>query len=266
MDLIFRLYALLFARPFLYRLNRALFHLALRGLGILNWRTERLRGEADLLERLLSRAPQGAVVLDVGANEGDYSETVLRLTSHVDLHAFEPHPETFERLAARLRSRNARCHNFALGAANEQARLFDYREAPGSSHASLFDGVIERIHRGDAHSQIICVRRLDSFLHVSAISHIYLLKIDVEGAEANVLVELGDALDQSIVIDFVQIEFNEMNVVSRTFLEDLTKMLPGYRTFRILPRGRLLDITDETPLMREIFAFQNILFSRTPLS
>ena len=262
MNLIFRLYARFLARPCFYRVNRALFHLALRGLGILNWQSERLRGESDLLGRLLSRAPQGAVVLDVGANEGEYSEKVLRMAPQVELHAFEPHPETFERLSTRLRSSTAKCHNIALGAVNEQARLFDYTGKAGSSHASLFDGVIERIHGGESHSQSICVRRLDGFLAEAGISHIYLLKIDVEGAEADVLRGLGDALGRSLNIDFIQIEFNEMNVVSRTFLEDVAKLLPGYRVFRILPKGRLLDITDEAPVMREIFAFQNILFTR----
>ena len=109
MDPILRLYALLFSRPFLYRFNRALFHLSLRGLGILNWQSERLRGKSDLLERLLSRAAPGTVVLDVGANEGEYSQTVMRLAPHVEVHAFEPHPQTFEdsHLACDRRTRGA---------------------------------------------------------------------------------------------------------------------------------------------------------------
>jgi hypothetical protein len=48
-----------------------------------------------------------------------------------------------------------------------------------------------------------------------------------------------------------------MNVISRSFLRDFRKLLPGYRLFRLLPRGRL-EITDE-PIMSEIFAYQNVI-------
>src|SRR5436190_1768852 len=115
-DRLYQLYGLLFARPSLYRFNRAIFHFGLRGLGVLNWQKATLQGETDLLAFLLELAPAGAVVLDVGANEGDYAETVLRLAPHIELHAFEPHPATFARLEHRLKSAGATCHNFALGA------------------------------------------------------------------------------------------------------------------------------------------------------
>ena len=116
MDQLFRLYGLIFARPIFYQFNRALFNFALRGIGILNWKTEALQGEADLLARLLKDAPSGAIVLDVGANEGEYSELVLRIAPSIQLHAFEPHPETFARLERRLQVAGATCYNIALGA------------------------------------------------------------------------------------------------------------------------------------------------------
>jgi len=262
MDRLYQLYAMLFARPIFYRFNRALFHFALRGIGVLNSQTAALQGETALLERLLRKAPPGAAALDVGANEGNYSEVILRLAPQLELHAFEPHPETFARLERRLRTRGVKCHNMALGAEEADGQLFDYLEGGGTTHATLQSGVIERIHHSVSQKRTIRIGRLDHFLRKAGINKVFLLKIDVEGSEADVLRGLGKSLGDGVTIEYIQIEFNEMNVISRVFLEDLAALLPGYRAYRVLPRGALLDITDEAPVMREVFAFHNILFSR----
>jgi FkbM family methyltransferase len=257
-------YALLCARPGLYRLNRAIFRLALAGLGILNWRSATLQGERGLLKRLLPAAPHGAVVLDIGANEGTYSDFVLTAAPHVRIHAFEPNPQVFARLSARLEPRGVHCWNFALGDVAGSAVLFDYSDREGTGHASLHAGIFQRIHKSAAQEHQVKVARLDEFLSSSGISEVFLLKIDAEGSERQVLEGLGNALKCGAVrVDHVQLEFSDLSIFGRTFLEDLQSLLPGYRVYRILPRGALIDITDERPLMREIFAFQNLLFSRS---
>lgn len=263
MQLVYDLYALIFARPAFYRANRFLFRLALSGMGILNWRSERLQGERGLLEKLLPLAPDGAVVLDVGANEGRYSEQLLSLAPRLRIHAFEPNPTTFARLRRRMEPHGVRCWNVALGASSCKAQLFDYADRDGSSHASLHSEVFSRLHHSESHACEIEVRRLDEILEAEGITDVFLVKIDTEGTELQVLEGLGNLLSSgSVKIRYLQLEFNEMDVVSRTFLEDVQNILPGYRVYRILPRGALLDITDERPLMRELFAFQNILFSQ----
>lgn len=264
MQRIYDLYALIFARPWLYRVNRALLRCALAGIGVLNWRTETLQGEKALIRRLLADAPKGAVVLDVGANEGRYAAWVLDEAPHLKVHAFEPHPRTFARLEARVGPRGAICRNFALGDVEGETLLFDYATNDGgTSHASLHGAVFEQLHHRDAEAHAVTVRRLDAALDESGIDDVFLLKIDTEGHEAAVLRGLGDALlSGAVVIRYVQLEFSDMNMISRTFFQDIVDLLPGYRAWRILPRGQLVEITDERPLMREVFAFQNILFSR----
>ncbi len=265
MQIVFDVYALLFGRTMFRKMNRALLRCALAGLGVLNWRSETLQGERDLLTRLLAEAPKGAVALDIGANEGRYSAWLLSQAPHLTVHAFEPHPIIFGRLEARLETAGARCWNCALGDVEGETELFDYADAPGgSSHASLHNAVIERLHGRPAAAHRVAVRRLDNFLLREGITEIFLLKIDTEGHEAAVLRGLGDlAQTGKVTIHHLQLEFGDMNVISRTFFEDIAALLPGYRAFRILPRGALLEITNEPPLMRELFAFQNILFSRT---
>ncbi len=265
MDALFRMYGRVFARPQFYKFNRFLYNLSLRGIGVLNWQTEELQGEYQNLKTVMKLAPKGAVVLDVGANNGNFSAAVAGLDVNALIHAFEPHPETFKRLKKRFQGQEVFCHNFGLGDANGTVPLFDYAGEGGTGHASINAGVIDGVHGGKVEGHEIAVRRLDGLIDELGLVHVHLLKIDVEGAELAVLKGLGTKLKSGFQINFVQVEFNEMNVVSRVFLEDLCSVLDSYRVYRILPAGRLLDITGERAVMREIFGFQNLLFSRTKL-
>lgn len=265
MDMIFRAYGRLFSRPVFYRLNRFLFNLSLRGLGILNWQTDHLQGEHANLKSILPSAAPGSVVLDVGANNGDYSAAVSAIAPELQIHAFEPHPATFARLSERLVGTKVVCHNFGLGKSAGTVALYDHAGTEGTGHATTNSGVIERIHGKQAQSVDIEIRRLDDAIAALGLTDIHLLKIDVEGAELDVLRGLGDWTARGISIRHIQIEFNEMNVVSGVLVEDFCNALPGYRISRILPGGALLDITDERPVLRELFAFQNLLFSRADM-
>lgn len=264
MQFLIDFYALIFARPFFYRMNRGLFRLGLAGMGVLNWRTETLRGEDAVLARILKDIPDGSVVLDVGANEGDYCAEALKANPNLQIHAFEPHPDTFQRLESRFADSRVKCWNTALGEVAESKQLFDYEDvSDGSSHASLHAGVIEKLHGKKSKAISVRVERLDEFTRSEEIDRIAFLKIDTEGNEAAVLRGLGDRLSSGeLRIDNIQIEFGDMNVMSRTFFEDLSGLLTGFRAWRILPRGALIEITDERPLFRELFAYQNVLFTR----
>jgi hypothetical protein len=83
------------------------------------------------------------------------------------------------------------------------------------------------------------------------------LKIDTEGHELEVL-RGAKRLISAGAIGLLQIEFNEMNVVSRVFMRDILTLLPGYRVYRLLPSD-LIDIP-KMPLKSELFGFQNLIF------
>jgi hypothetical protein len=94
-----------------------------------------------------------------------------------------------------------------------------------------------------------------------AISHEDLLKIDVEGAELEVLKGAVGAIKAG-KIDVIQFEFNEMNVVSRVFFRDFWHVLDGYSFYRLLPFG-LFPIRNYRTFFCELFAFQNIVAVRS---
>lgn len=57
-------------------------------------------------------------------------------------------------------------------------------------------------------------------------------------------------------IKIIQFEFNEMNSISRVFMEDFFSCLKDYKLYRALPKELLL--TERIPVISEIYAYQNI--------
>ena len=255
------LYRTLFARPGCYHLNKLLFDLSARGLGLQNYQNDRVSGEAYVLHRLLARYPK-PVVLDVGANRGNYAEKVLSSIAGAELYAFEPHPETFRALEIVARRRNFQARNCGMGAEPGTLKLYDRQAGgEGTEHASLYREVIEGIHQVPAVETEVAVTTVDAFVAEQGIRQIAMLKIDTEGHEYQVLCGARETLERG-AIDLIQIEFNEMNVVSRVFYRDFYNLLAGqYDIYRLLPGG-LLPLAKYRPLHCELFTFQNLLFVR----
>lgn len=255
-------YRFLFARPRLYPLNKLLFNLSLRGMGLQNYENDRISGEASFLERMLKNCGS-PVILDVGANRGSYVEKIMGLCPNARVYAFEPHPATFRELELIAR-RYGRVEAVNCGMGSEAGTLNLYdrpSSGSGTEHASLYQEVIEGIHHETATATSVRVGTVDAFVAERGLDRITLLKIDTEGHEYQVLQGAGQALANGIV-DLIQIEFNEMNVVSRVFFRDFHALLSGgYDIFRLLPSG-LLPLDPYRPLQHELFAFQNIVCIR----
>lgn len=125
---------------------------------------------------LTSALPQsGAVVLDCGANHGDFAKWAAdRLNATV--YSFEADPE----LANRLSQRNGvRSFNIAIAGEDGQMTL---RRAPNRCTSGFFNT--------DAQAEdtfVVEARSLESFCTENGIRHVDLLKLDIEGGELDVL-------------------------------------------------------------------------------
>jgi len=256
---LFELYAMVFARPFFLKLNKFLLNISLRGLGVLNYRTEALRGEFDWLSSYLS-TKSSPLVIDVGANVGNYSKDVLKINDSARVVSIEPHPVNFIKLKSNPELEGVLFHNLAVGEKLGELELFDYANNDGSSHASLFKEVITDLHKGNAVSHKVEVKPLSQIVELLDSERISLLKIDTEGNELNVLIGSKDILSR---IDAIHLEFNEMNIISRTFFKDIWDLLNNdFYFYRILPKGKLLPIPTYSSVFCEIFHFQNIVCIR----
>jgi len=246
-----------------YRLNVYLHELSLHGLGILNHENETLSGEQAALRRILGGAAARSgtpVVLDVGANVGDFSRRVKAVAPAARVFAFEPHPVIFPQTWAAAKAAGFEAIQAGCGEERGRLTLYDYADVrSGSQHASLYQGVIEKLHGASAAAHDVQITTVDDFLCERAIDRVLLLKIDTEGSEASVLRGARRALDDGR-IDFVQFEFNWTNLESRTFFRDLVDLLPRYRMYRLLPDG--WAPLPYSPLTCEVFAYQNVVAVR----
>lgn len=233
------------------RANTILCRIALHGLGVMN-ADDRLSGERGLVQRYF-RFRQSPVLVDVGANVGDFSRLFWRSNPDAAVVAVEPSPGNFSHLS---RLEGIKAHRLALGAQTGTMRLYDQPGVDGSTFASLYADVFTDLHKTRPDSSQVECTTLDRFCKENAISEIDLLKLDTEGNEYQILAGAADLL-RARRIQFILFEFNQMNVISRVFMRDFSALLDGYKLYRLLPSG-LLPVPAE-PLMAELFAYQNIL-------
>lgn len=261
LKILINVWVFIFARPYFVKLNKLLFMISIHGLGILNYRNNYLSGEEGWLKSKLAGMKE-PVVFDVGANIGDYISLVLNANEGAKIYAFEPHPKNLVRIRSRygsdLRVSIAPC---AVGDACGKLELYDYLNNDGSSHASLYRDVIEKIHSKQSVSHSVDVVSLDDFCLDKGISHISLLKIDTEGNELKCLRGARRLLECG-VIDAIHFEFNEMNVISHSTFKDFWDILDQYKIYRLLPGGGMLPIEKYSALSCELYAYQNIVALR----
>lgn len=250
-----------FMEPQWADMNKRLFLASLRHLGINNYENSHISGEEHLLRTLMKKEP-APVVFDVGGNVGGYIRLARSFSSTARIYSFEPHPGNFAGLCAVAEELGAHAFNFGLSDREMQTTLYDRADSPkGSAHASLYLKVVTDLHGQESTAVACSLRTLDAVMAELDVSHIHLLKVDTEGHELAVLRGGVEAIAQGKV-DYIHFEFNEMNVLSKTFLRDFMEFLPQYSFYRLLPEGFLPLPGHEHSVMREQFIYQNILAVR----
>jgi len=221
MDKLYKIYARLFAKKIFEQWNLQLFRFALSGLGVLNYWNNNLSGEEYFIDKILSKyTKEDPIFFDVGANIGNYTNLLSKKYHNSKIHLFEPHPKNFKKLQNRKFGKNCFLNNMALSEEEGSIEIFDYKYNDGSSHASVYKEVIEKIHKGEAVSYHVEKSTIDDYVSDKKIIEISLLKIDVEGHELQVLKGASKAINSGN-IRIVHFEFNEMNVESATFFKDI---------------------------------------------
>lgn len=201
-------------------------------------RTTLIKGLID------SRAP-APVIFDVGGHRGESVQFLRTLFPSASIHSFEPDPASFTALSA-LADEGVVCHNIALSDAEGAVEFF----RNGISHTnSLYKVNLEstdsiymtkvRSHERDFEPERfnqeikVSTCRLDDFCKRQGISHIDLLKIDVQGAEARVLVGAGALLKEvdNVIVEVLFFDYYEHQ---GGFLEVERVLAPfGFRLFSI---------------------------------
>ena len=217
---------------------------------------------ADLEPFLFDRA---VTFVDIGANVGSVHKALI--SSAIRLrhsHLIEPNPQTFVSLEQTIaglaeaeRPQNTSCHNLAISAAPGRLVLRDQGtmthvvtrppEADGPLPAALFE--IEAI-------------TLDAFAQAQGITHVDLLKVDVEGHELAVF-EGARELLESQAVDVIYVEAGvDPASTQHTYYRAIEDRLnaSGYHLFRIYEQKN--EWISDAPFLRRVnMAFMSTRFA-----
>ena len=121
------------------------------------------------------------VVFDVGAATGEYAVHFAKTFPEAHIYCFEPLPDSFRKLERRIQPYQGRVHAFPYGLyRNDEMKDFyvaAYRDASSLFNRNLPGSEIRKVR----------FRTLDDFVRENAIQKIDFMKIDVEGAELDVI-------------------------------------------------------------------------------
>lgn len=153
-----------------------------------------------IYRRCLRSVPEG-VVLDIGANIGAVAVDFATQWARLTIHAYEPNPATFESLRQNIEANGL------------QKRVVSFNEAVAGKvgHFDLWTGVVSVGSGGYMDSPPPCARTvrvasvdLETVFRRVGNQPIYLLKVDVEGAELDIFEnarELSFANVQNVAIE-----------------------------------------------------------------
>jgi FkbM family methyltransferase len=197
------------------------------------------------------------VILDIGANTGDYAMYLVKHICSNRIISIEPNPLTFELLVKNV---DHECYNYAISHKEGQLPFYVSHENPVTTLASFSSNTIpENETPKEISVECITLHKLIKNLKIDSLG---VLKVDTEGYDYQVLLSGSSFLKD---VKFIQFEFNEFHVFTRTFLRDFHKLLSASHDLFRLDTDRLHDLRNYDPKM-EIFRFQNILAVRKDLT
>jgi FkbM family methyltransferase len=177
-----------------------------------NLRRGLCRGVAAAIEHeACLRSLPVASVVDVGANNGQFSLLVRRLLPGVPIHAFEPLAGPATRYEALFgRDERIRLHRVAAGEAPAQVPM-NVSQRVDSSSLLPISAIQERVFpgTGQAGVEIVEVRRGDDVLAAEALPRPCLIKLDVQGFELSALKGLQRTLERADYV-YVEVSFVEL--------------------------------------------------------
>lgn len=176
------------------------------------------------------------VFFDVGANQGDYVSFILKHVTNISecsIHCFEPDSFVFKKLLEVTTNNpiNIQLNNVAVSDSVDIREIYINKEAPELN--SFYDTQEEGFTISKVSVQTVT---LDQYCDLHGVKIIDLLKVDVEGHELAVFKGANQLL-QRHAIQFIQFEFGNAAIYSRTFFKDLYDLFvsKGYEVYKIMP-------------------------------
>ena len=215
-------------------------------------------GEYALVNRLaaLWKDSDGPVVLDVGANIGNWSAELLRSCRdrgvRPSVHAFEPCSSTYAALADRFKGVAAiTTHRIALGDSRATVELAVEAPLAGTNSLACRHGGLR---------ETVTVDTVDDFLLSHAVARVSMVKTDTEGFDFHVMRGARHALADRM-IDLWQFEYNWRWIDCRHFLRDVFDLADkcGYEVGKVTTGGKIDVYETWSPELERFFEANYVL-------
>jgi len=209
-----------------------------------------------LMNRLLK---PGDVVADVGANIGEISlAAAKRVGGAGKVYSFEPMTTLFERLVQHIEMNNAtQITPVRQGLADGQRTAVIYAQAEqfndGTSHTGL--GTIYPFGDRSQPVEEIQLNTLDNYCEQHAIERLDLIKIDVEGAELDVLRGAQSTLQKYKPFVILELQSETAQSAGNSAEEIISLVESNDYEIYVIGRKTKLSRLDQEALSR----FQNVL-------
>jgi FkbM family methyltransferase len=200
--------------------------------------------EVERAEKMfyLEYVRQGMVVFDVGAGVGELTLLFSRCVGAGQVHAFEASSRVFERLQTILNTSarpNISAHHLAVTEAEGTTRLYVYDD----NHLGWNTRAVRPLEAYGINVKPIAVEdvaatTIDRYCERNGIDHIDLLKVDVEGAEFQVMMG-ADRMLREKRIGCLTFEFGQTTFDMGNNPDEIETHLAhsGYELRNIVPGG-----------------------------
>lgn len=203
-------------------------------------------GEQQLvhcLSKYWNTMSMSPVVLDVGANVGDWTKEVLQVSPSARVFAFEISPHTQSMLIQNLgHDQRVKLCASGLSSSVGEIILHQFKDPTIGQINTLSDITANREFTGQFEDVKVSVTTGDQFCQDHSIRQIHLLKIDVEGWDFEVLKGFAHLFDHQ-AIDVVQFEYgyfhSEIGITMKNFYAFLESK--GYLIGKLTREGVLFQ-------------------------
>ena len=154
-------------------------------------RSGRVKEASKEFDDYINSLPRGSLVIDVGANVGKFTKIFLK--KEFKVHAFEADPIAINELKKNCGDdENLKLFEVAVGIKNESKKLYRYRKFDAANPETTIGSSVLSFRRGKDKPfvEIKCVDFIDYLKNIE--NKIALLKMDIEGAEVEILEKIID--------------------------------------------------------------------------